>query len=318
MTDRTWLWIVFSAAVAVMLALDLGVFHRKAHAVSKREALRWSVVWVTLALLFAAGVWVVLGPAKGLEFLTGYAIEKSLSVDNLFVFVIVFSYFRVDPRWQHRVLFWGIIGALLLRGVLIAAGTAVVERFQWTLYLFGAILVWTAVKMALHSDENTLEPEHNPVVRWVRRHVPMTNAYDGDRFFTVQDGRRLATPLFLVVVVVETTDVVFATDSLPAIFGITSDPFIVYTSNVFAILGLRALYFLLAGVLGMFRFLKLGISVVLGFIGVKMLIRDWVHVSTGISLAVVAAVLAVSVAASMLLPSPQPPPDGTGGDDEAA
>jgi tellurite resistance protein TerC len=307
MTNQLWLWIAFSAVVVAMLALDLGVFHRKAHTVSKKEALGWSLVWIALSLVFCGAISLLVSRQKGLEFLTGWVIEKSLSVDNLFIFILVFSYFKVEPRHQHRILFWGILGALVMRGILIAAGTAMIQRFQWILYFFGAFLVWTAVKMFLHGEEDELEPQKNPVVQFFRRHFPVSDRTEGERFFVVREGRRMATPLFLVVIVVETTDLVFATDSLPAIFGLTDDPFIVYTSNVFAILGLRALYFLLAGVLGMFRFLKAGLAIVLGFIGVKMLVKDFLHIPIGWSLVVVASVLALSILLSLIAPGADPP-----------
>ncbi|HEY1379891.1 MAG TPA: TerC family protein [Gemmataceae bacterium] len=303
--DQLWLWVGFNAFVLAMLALDLGVFHRTAHAVSLREAAAWSAVWVGLALLFNYGLYRVRGAEAGLEFLAGYLMEKALSVDNIFVIVLIFSYFRVPPPYQHRVLFWGILGALVMRGMMIAAGAALIEQVHWVIYVFGAFLVLTGVRMAT-QDERAVEPESNPVLRLVRRFVPVTDADHGPKFFAVEsDGpraRRVATPLFVVLVMVEATDLVFAVDSIPAVFAITRDPFIVYTSNVFAILGLRSLYFLLAGVVHRFHYLKVGLAVVLVFVGVKMLLSDVYAVPTGVSLAVIAAVLGTAVAASLLFP----------------
>jgi tellurite resistance protein TerC len=283
-----------------MLALDLLVLHRKAHAVSLREALTWSCVWVSLALLFSLGVYFARGGEKALEFLTGYVIEWSLSVDNLFVFLVIFSYFAVPPIYQHRVLFWGILGALVLRAIFIATGTALLANFHWMIYVFGGFLVFTGIKL-LFAGEDKVEPEKNPAVRLLRRFIKVTPDYQGQRFFIRKDGRLWATPLFLVLVVVETTDVIFAVDSIPAIFAITLDPFIVYTSNVFAILGLRALFFLLAGVIDMFRYLRVGLSFVLCFIGTKMMLVDFYKIPIGISLVVVAGILGISILASFFV-----------------
>lgn len=294
----TTLWIAFNLFVLVMLALDLGVFHRRAHQIHAREAAAWSLFWVVLSLLFNAGVWHWYGNAKGLQFLTGYVIEKSLSVDNIFVFAVLFSYFRVEPRYQHRVLFWGIVGALVMRGLMIWLGVELIARFEWILYVFGAFLIWTGAKMMFHKLED-IEPEKNPVLRLARKFLPVTPAYEGQKFFVRHEGAWKATPMFLVLLVVETTDVAFAVDSIPAIFAITKDPFIIYSSNVFAILGLRALYFLLAALLPYFRYLSTGLSVVLMFIGVKMLAEKWVHISTLLSLGIVGMVLTVAVVASL-------------------
>jgi tellurite resistance protein TerC len=293
------LWIAFNVFVLGMLALDLGVFHRKAHAVSVREALAWSCVWIFLALLFGLGVYFVRGGEKALEFLTGYVIEWSLSVDNLFVFLVIFSYFAVPPIYQHRVLFWGILGALVMRAIFIAVGAALLSAFHWMIYVFGGFLVFTGITLLFAGDEK-IEPEKNPAVRLLRRFMPITAEYHGQRFFVRINGRRWATPLLLVLVVVETTDVIFAVDSIPAIFAITLDPFIVYTSNVFAILGLRALFFLLAGIMEMFRYLKVGLAFVLCFVGVKMVIVDFYKIPIGISLGVVAGILALSILASLI------------------
>jgi len=299
-SDSLFLWVIFNVFVLGVLALDLLVLHRKAHAVSLRESLAWSCVWVSLALLFALGVYFVRGEEKALEFLTGYVIEWSLSVDNLFVFLVIFSYFAVPPLYQHRVLFWGILGALVLRAIFIGTGTALLANFHWMIYIFGGFLVFTGIKL-LFAGEEKIEPEKNPAVRLVRRFINVTPDYQGQRFFIRRDGALWATPLLLVLVVVETTDVIFAVDSIPAIFGITLDPFIVYASNVFAILGLRALFFLLAGIMDMFRYLKVGLSFVLCFVGAKMMIVDFYKIPIGISLGVVAGILGISILASFLV-----------------
>jgi tellurite resistance protein TerC len=299
-TSLLW-WVLFNLFVLGMLALDLGVFHRQAHEVRLKEALAWSTVWIALALLFNGGLWYWRGGQVALQFLTGYLIEKALSVDNIFVFVLIFSAFAVPAAYQHRVLFWGIIGALLMRAALITAGIALIERFHWIIYVFGAFLVLTGVKMALSKDKE-VHPERNPVLKLFRRLVPVTPAYEGQRFLVKRDGRRYATPLLLVLVLVETTDLIFAVDSIPAILAITTDAFIVYTSNVFAILGLRALYFALAGVVRMFHYLHYGLSFVLVFVGVKMLIVEWYKIPVAISLGVVALLLALSILASIAWP----------------
>ena len=303
MIDQLWLWIGFNVFVLAMLALDLGVFHRKAHVVSFRESITWTVVWVALALLFNGGVWHFYGSQKALEFFTGYLIEKSLSVDNVFVFALLFSYFAVPPVYQHKVLFWGILGALVMRAVMIAAGAALIARFNWVVYLFGAFLILTGLKMIIKREEE-IHPERNPVVRWFKKLVPVTTDYRQDKFFVVEGGVRHATPLFVVLLLVEVSDLIFAVDSIPAIFAVTTDPFIVYTSNVFAILGLRSLYFALAGVMNKFHYLKIGLGVVLAFVGVKMLLAHtaW-KLDTLISLAVVAGILAISILASLVRPA---------------
>jgi tellurite resistance protein TerC len=293
-----WLWAGFTAFILALLALDLGVFHRKAHAVSIREAVVWSAVWITLALAFNALIWWLRGPEPALQFLTGYLIEKSLSVDNIFVFALVFSYFAVPAVDQHRVLFWGILGALVLRAVFILAGSALLASFHWVIYVFGAFLIFTGIKMALHRGDE-IHPEKNPVLRLVRRFVPVTPGYEQSRFFVRRAGRLMATPLFLVLAVVESTDVVFAVDSIPAIFAVTKDPFLVYTSNVFAILGLRSLYFLLAGVMQKFIYLKLGLSAILVFVGGKMTLAEIYAIPSAVSLLVIAALLTISIVASL-------------------
>src|SRR5688572_10880389 len=286
-----------------MLAVDLGVFHRRAHEVSLKEAAVWSAVWISLALLFAYGIYHFRGPKAGLQYLTGYLIEKALSVDNIFVFVLIFSYFRVPARYQHRVLFWGILGALVMRGAMIAAGAYLIQQFHWIIYVFGAFLVFTGLRMTTQT-EHDIEPESNPVIRLVKSILPVTSTYHGQSFFVRQevDGRMraVATPLFVVLVLVETTDLIFAVDSIPAIFAITQDPFIVYTSNIFAILGLRALYFLLAGIIHRFHYLKLGLAAVLVFVGTKMLMTDIFTVPVGLSLGVIALLLGTSVVTSLL------------------
>jgi tellurite resistance protein TerC len=302
-----WFWGGFIAFVLTMLALDLGVFHRKAHAVRPREAGIWVAVWVSLALLFAGGLWYFYGTKIALTFLTGYVIEESLSVDNLFVMVVIFNYFRVPAESQHRVLFYGILGALVMRGLFIGAGAFLIERFHWILYVFGAMLVITGVRMLFKQDEE-FEGEKNPIVKLVRRRVPLTMDYHGNKFFVDIDGKSVATPLFLVLVLVEFTDLIFAVDSIPAIFVITTDPFIVFTSNIFAILGLRSMYFLLAAVVEKFYLLKFGLALILTFIGVKMLIESWYHIPIGISLGVVRGTLALSIAASMMWPKPEEAP----------
>ncbi len=301
MSTQTLVWVGFNIFVLAMLALDLGVFHRKAHVVRVREALAWSAVWVALALAFNVGIYFWKGGETALQFLTGYVIEKSLSVDNLFVFLVLFSYFKVDPLYQHKILFWGILGALIMRAGMIAVGAALISRFHWVIYIFGALLVLTGVKLALQKGSG-VHPERNPVVRLFKKLMPVTSDYRGDRFFVKEGGRWWATPLFLVLLTVEFTDLVFAVDSIPAIFAITPDPFIVYTSNVFAILGLRSLYFALSGVLDLFHYLKFGLSLILVFVGTKMLIVDVVKIPIGISLAVVGALILLSILASLLWP----------------
>ena len=299
MDSQLFLWVIFNIFVLGILALDLLVLHRKAHAVSLREAAAWSCVWVSLALIFGLGIYFFRGGEKALEFMTGYVIEWSLSVDNLFVFLVIFSYFAVPAIHQHRVLFWGILGALFLRAAFIATGSALLANFHWMIYVFGGFLIFTGIKL-LCAGEEKLEPEKNPAVLLVRRFMKITPEYEGQRFFVRKDAKLWATPLFLVLVVVETTDVIFAIDSIPAIFAITLDPFIVYTSNVFAILGLRALFFLLAGVMEMFRYLRVGLSFVLCFVGAKMLIADFYKIPIGISLGVVGGILLLSILASLL------------------
>lgn len=294
------LWTSFTLLVLALLALDLGVFHRREHAVNTKEALTWTVVWIALALIFNAGVYHWFGPERGLEFFTGYLIEKALSVDNIFVFIVIFSYFQVPPAYHHRVLFWGILGALIMRAVFILLGAALLQHFHWVVYVFGLFLLITGVKMMRRAAE--IHPERNPLFLLFHRFVPAVKTYHGARFTVVEAGKRFATPLLLVLICVEATDIVFAVDSIPAIFAITNDPFIVYTSNIFAILGLRALYFVLAGVIGLFHYLRHGLALVLVFIGIKMLLTGVYKVPVTVSLGVVAALLAGSIILSLLRP----------------
>jgi len=294
-----WIWAAFLAFVLAMLAIDLGFFQRKVHAVSMKEAGIWTTVWISLALSFNALLYFWRGPEAALQFLAGYLIEKSLSVDNLFVFALLFSFFAVPAVYQHRVLFWGVLGALILRGLFVAAGTALIGSFHWIIYLFGAFLVFTGARLAL-AGESELNPDKNPLLRLSRRFLPVTPGFEGQRFFVRRAGRLLATPLFLVVLVVESTDLVFAVDSIPAVFAVTQDPFLVYTSNVFAILGLRSLYFLLAGAITRFHYLKLALAAILTFVGVKMLIADLFEIPVAISLGVIAGLLALAVVASVV------------------
>jgi tellurite resistance protein TerC len=312
-----WPWILFNLFVLAMLALDLGVFHRKAHVVRLKEALGWSVVWICLALLFNALIYFWLGRETALQFLAGYIIEKSLSVDNLFVFLLIFSYFSVPSIYQHKILFWGILGALIMRAIFIAAGITLIEKFHWMIYLFGGFLIITGIKMAFQKDKE-LHPEANPVLRLFRRFVPVTEQYHEGRFWVLKEGKRWATPLLVVLLLIETTDVIFAVDSIPAILAVTRDPFIVYTSNIFAILGLRALYFALAGIMQLFHYLHYGLSVILVFVGVKMLISDFYKVPIGIALSVIAGILLISVVASILRPRQTAPAASTGRAEEGA
>jgi tellurite resistance protein TerC len=297
-----WLWIGFNVFVLIMLALDLGVFHRKTHVVTLKESVTWTAVWVVMALLFNLGIAHFMGNEKGLEFFTGYVIEKSLSVDNVFIFALLFSYFAVPALYQHKVLFWGVFGALVMRAIMIALGAKLIAEFAWIIYVFGAFLVLTGVKMIVKREEE-IHPERNPVVRFFKRYIPTTSDFRGDKFFVRENGVLMATPLFVVLILVEISDLIFAVDSIPAIFAVTKDPFIVYTSNVFAILGLRSLYFALAGVLDKFHYLKVGLGVVLSFVGVKMLLAHspW-KIDTLISLGVIVVVLAASVIASLVWP----------------
>jgi tellurite resistance protein TerC len=299
LSSQTTMWIIFAAVIGVMFVLDIWVFNRTSHEIRFREALTWTLVWVGLALAFNAGVWYFLGHAKALEFLTGYIIEESLSVDNLFIFIMIFSYFRVSRSHQPKILKWGIIGALILRAIFIVVGISLIERFHWMIYLFGVVLIFTGIKMAFGGEEE-IEPEKNLLVRLVRRFVPITKRIRGDRFFIRKQGILAATPLFLTLIVVESSDLIFAVDSIPAVLAVTHDPFIVYSSNVFAIMGLRSLYYLLAHVMEMFVYLKFGVSCILTFVGAKMLLSDLVEIPLPLSLAVIVGTLAISILVSIV------------------
>ena len=312
MPESIWLWIGFLGFIGAMLAIDLGIFSRGSHEVGIREAASWTAVWVSLAMLFNLGLylyWDRIAPSSelnnhqaALSFLAAYLIEYSLSVDNIFVFVLLFSFFAVPAAYQHRVLFWGILGALLMRGLMITVGAALIDKFHWILYLFGAFLLYTGIQLARSGGDESVDPEKNILLRLARRYFPITENYVADHFFTVQKGARMATPLLLVLLVVESTDLVFALDSIPAIFAITTEPYIAFTSNVFAILGLRSLYFLLANMMRSFHYLQLGLAVILSFVGVKMLIEDIFEIPILASLGVIVVVLAVSILASILWP----------------
>ncbi|KAB8144104.1 TerC family protein [Chloroflexia bacterium SDU3-3] len=315
MDVSVWIWVGFIAFVLAMLAIDLGVFNRKAHAPSMREAGMWTVVWVTLAAIFAGVIFLWEGHDAGMQFVTGYLIEYSLSVDNIFVFVLLFGAFRVPPAYQHRVLFWGILGALIMRGAMIILGAALLERFEWIIYVFGAFLVYSGLKLIFQGDEEEeVHPEGNLLVRIVRRFLPVAQDYHGERFLVRQGGKLMITPLLIVLLIVESTDLIFAVDSIPAIFAVTRDPFLVFTSNVFAILGLRSLYFLLANVVGKFYYLRHALSVILTFVGIKMLWPEITvlltgeahHISIGLSLSVILGALALAVLASFIRARRQP------------
>lgn len=307
--NQVYLWIGFNLFVLLMLALDLGIFHRRDHVVSVRESLTWTFVWIALAIAFNVGLYYwktgLYGPERGteiaLQFLTGYLIEKSLSVDNVFVFLLLFAYFQVPTQYQHRVLFWGIIGALIFRGIFIGLGAVLIAKFHWVIYIFGAFLIFTGIKMAWAKDKE-IHPESNPVLRLFRKLMPVTNQYHGKKFFIKEAGKWVATPLFLVLLLIETSDIIFAVDSVPAIFAVTEDPFIVYTANVFAILGLRSLYFALAAVMRLFHHIHYGLSIILIFVGIKMLLAEVYKIPVTWSLGVIFLVLAVSVIASLIWP----------------
>ncbi len=304
MTTEIWLWIGFNLFVILMLALDLGVFHRKNHEVKVKEALIWTFVWITLALIFNYGIYYFQGKEKALEFLTGYLIEKSLSVDNIFVFILIFSYFNVPALYQHKVLFWGIIGALVMRAIFIFAGVALINQFHWVIYIFAAFLVFTGIKMLLQLEQK-IDPDKNPVVRLFKKMFSVTDSFHGDKFFVTLNAKTFATPLFIVLLMVEVTDLIFAVDSIPAILAITKDPFIVYSSNVFAILGLRSLYFALAGMHKSFRYLKFGLAAILIFVGIKMFISGFYPIPILMALIIIAVILLTSVIASLVI-KPKP------------
>jgi tellurite resistance protein TerC len=299
MPDHPFVWIGFGLFVVAMLALDLGVFHRKSHEVSLKEALTWSAVWIGLALIFNAAIYHWDGGEKALQFFTGYVVELSLSVDNLFVFLLIFGYFKVPERYRHKVLFWGIVGALIMRAVFLAAGITLVSKFHWIIYCFGVLLIISGIKMALQKDKE-VHPERNPVLKLFRRFMHVTPEFEGGRFFVKRNGQLLATPLFVVLLILESTDLVFAVDSVPAVLSITHDPFIVYTSNVFAILGLRSMFFALEGIMHRFHHLHYGLSAVLVFVGAKMLLSGFYKIPTWISLLFIVSILAVSIIASLV------------------
>ena len=302
MENSPLFWLAFNVFVIGLLLLDLLVFNRKAHEIKLREALGWSAFWVFLSLCFNFLVYRTMGPESGLQWLTGYLVEKALSVDNLFVFLLIFSYFKVPPQYQHRILFWGVLGALILRAIFILVGGALLAKFHFLLYLLGAFLVYTGIRMGISGDAPEIDPEHNPVVRFLSRHLPITRQLDGGRFFVKKDGMRFATPLFVVLVMVETTDVVFAVDSIPAILAITRDTFVVFTSNVFALLGLRAMYFALASMMRLFHHLHYGLALILVFIGAKILLEDIFSIPMPLALCVVGGLLVLSVLASLVWP----------------
>jgi tellurite resistance protein TerC len=302
MEQKTLLWIGFNILVLILLFIDLGAFHRKDHVIKVKEALLMSGVWILLAILFNTGIYFWFGKESALQFFAGFLLEKSLSVDNIFVFILIFSYFKIPPKYQYHVLFWGILGALVLRAGFILAGTSLIKQFHWIIYIFGGILVYTGIKMALQKEEDEIEPDKNFLVRLVKRLMPVTKDYGEGKLFVKRQGRYHASLLFIALLVVETTDVVFALDSIPAIFAVTTDPFIVYTSNVFAILGLRALYFALAGIMDLFHYLKLGLSVILTFVGIKMLISETYHIPIEAALGFIAGILIISILASIIWP----------------
>ena len=293
-----WIWIGFSLFLIIMLALDLGVFHKHSHVVEFKESIIWSCVWIGLALIFNIGIFYFAGNIKGMEFLTGYLIEKSLSIDNIFIIVLIFSYFGVPREYQHRVLFWGVIGALIMRAILIALGSTLIKEFSWIIYIFGAFLVFTGVKMYFQNQQS-IHPDKNPLVILFKKIFKVSTEYSGEKFFIKEKGKLIATPLFIVLLLVETTDLIFAVDSIPAIFAITQDTFIVFTSNAFAILGLRSLYFALAGIIHKFHYLKAGLSVILVFVGIKMMLIDIYKIPIGISLGFITLVILISVYASL-------------------
>jgi len=299
MEINIWFWVIFNAFVLLMLALDLGVFHKKLHVVSVKEALIWSGVWIFLALCFNGFIYYMFGEIKALEFFTGYVIEKALSVDNIFVFVLIFTYFQIPSIYQHKVLFWGIIGALIMRVIFIFAGVALLEKFHWTIYVFGGILIFTGIKMLLEKDKK-IEPDKNPLIKFFKKIMPTTNELHGDKFFIKQNNKNYATPLFIVLIMIEITDLIFAVDSIPAILAVTQDHFIVYTSNVFAILGLRSLYFALAHIIDRFKYLAVGLAIILVFVGLKMVSIDFYKIPIHFSLLIIISILIISVLFSLI------------------
>jgi tellurite resistance protein TerC len=303
-------WIVFNVIIFTMLALDLGVFNKRAHKISVKEALIWSAVWISLGLIFNIFVYLEFGKTKALQFLTGYVIEYSLSVDNIFVFILIFTYFSVKAQYQHKILFWGILGALVMRGIFIFAGITLINKFHWIVIVFGGFLVFSGIKMLFQKEEISVEPEKNRIVKLFRKFFPVTETLHGDSLFIRQNKRLFATPLFLVLLVIESSDLIFAVDSIPAVLAISHDTFIVYTSNIFAILGLRSLYFAVSGIMGLFRFLKVGLAIVLAFVGFKML-ASYIHFEIPIlvSLAIIVSILLVSIIASVIIKKKESLPD---------
>lgn len=298
MIEQTWGWVLFVAIFLSLLYIDLRVGHRQAHEISLKESLLWSAFWITCGLLFGVAIFYFSGTAKGLEFLTGFLLEKSLSLDNLFVFLLVFNYFQVPHKYEYHALFWGIMGAIVIRGVFIFAGVALIDSFSWIIYLFGLFLIYTAFKMVRDKDKG-VEPDKNPLLKGLRRWIPIKNEYHSTKFFVKEKGRRFATPMFVIVCVLMVMDVMFAVDSIPAIIAITRDPFIIYTSNIFALMGLRSLYFALAGLMRIFYYLHYGLAALLFYIGIKMLISGFYHIPVGISLAAIITVLLISFLASL-------------------
>jgi tellurite resistance protein TerC len=299
MEINIWFWVLFNAFVLLMLALDLGVFHKKLHVVSVKEALTWSGIWIFLALCFNGFIYYAFGETKAMEFFTGYVIEKALSVDNIFVFVLIFTYFQIPSIYQHKVLFWGIIGALIMRVIFIFAGVALLEKFHWTIYIFGAILILTGIKMLTDKDKK-MEPEKNPVIKLFRKFIPTTNELHGDKFFIKENHKSVATPLFVSLMMIEITDLIFAVDSIPAILAVTQDHFIVYTSNVFAILGLRSLYFALSNIIERFKYLAVGLAIILVFVGIKMVLIDFYKIPIHFSLLIIFTIIVLSVVISLM------------------
>lgn len=303
MSTNALMWIGFNLFVVVMLALDLGVFHRKQHTVKVKEALIWSAIWITLALVFNVGIYYTLGQQKALEFLTGYVVEKSLSIDNLFVFILLFGFFKVESKLQHRVLFWGVLGAIVLRAIFIFAGVALINQFHWIIYIFGAFLVYTGIKMLFENDDNEVHPDRNPVVKWIKRIYPVASNDEKGSFFRRIDKKLHITPLFIVLLLIEVSDLIFAVDSIPAILSISNDTYIVFTSNIFAIMGLRSLYFAVSEVMGLFRYLKFGLAAILAFVGIKMCISSIYEIPISVSLLFILGTVTISILLSKLIPA---------------
>lgn len=303
MGTNAFMWVGFNLFVVLMLALDLGVFHKKQHVVKVKEALIWSGIWIGLALLFNVGIYYTLGQQKALEFLTGYVVEKSLSIDNLFVFILLFGYFKVEPKLQHRVLFWGVLGAIVLRAIFIFAGVALINQFHWIIYIFGAFLVYSGIKMLFEKEDEEVHPDRNPVVKWIKRIYPVTSNDEKGSFFRRINHKLHITPLFIVLILIELSDLIFAVDSIPAILSISNDTYIVFTSNIFAIMGLRSLYFAVSEVMGLFRYLKYGLSAILAFVGIKMCISSIYEIPIGVSLLFILGTIVISILLSKLLPA---------------